>query len=172
MSYIISREELKRLHPQWEPKIAPVEVAPQYDRVLCWRVAEEEKTRGGLIVPVLTTTLRARAVILAYGLGAADTFYNHDTRLGDVVTFAEFAGNDKMTTTASGEDGQRAEFLWLNAADILGNESLAARLKAGTVEPVSQVIEVNGRTKTVFKLADVKQAMPTITDSTGNLDRI
>ncbi len=165
MSYIITREELKRLHPQWEAKIADVRVAPQYDRVLCWRISEEEKA-GSIILPQTTTTFRARAVILAFGLKAADQFYAHGTELGDVVTFAEYAGNDKMTTSAHTADGQRASFLWLMAADILGNESLADRLAAGAIKPVRQGEK--------HKLADLPQTMtvPSTTTTTAALDPI
>lgn len=136
MSFIITRERLKLLHPQWEPKIADIPVAPQYDRVLCWRIEEEEKSAGGLYIPNMTTTLRGRAVILAFGLKAADVFYTNGTELGDVVTFAEFAGNDKVTLTANAANGQKTSFLWLLSGDILGNESLIERLKGGGVESI------------------------------------
>lgn len=165
MSYIITREELKRLHPQWEAKIADVHVAPQYDRVLCWRVDEEEKA-GSIILPLTTSALRSRAVILAFGLKAADQFYAHGTELGDVVTFAEYAGNDKMTVSAHTADGQRASFLWLLAADILGNESLAQRIASGAIKSVRQGDK--------HKLADlpVSITVPSTTTTAAALDPI
>jgi chaperonin GroES len=70
---------------------------PLYDRVLVKRVAAEEKTAGGLIVPDSAKEKPMEAQVIAVGSGRqnADGSVREISRnVGDVVLFGKYTGDE------------------------------------------------------------------------------
>lgn len=70
---------------------------PLYDRVLVKRVAAEEKTAGGLIVPDSAKEKPMEAQVIAVGSGrqnADGTVREISLNVGDVVLFGKYTGDE------------------------------------------------------------------------------
>ncbi len=92
-----------------------MKVRPLQDRVLVRRVAEEEKTKGGIIIPDTAKEKPAEGEVIAIGNGKADDKGNVrplQVKKGDRVLFGKYSGNEIKI------DG--VDHLILREEDILG----------------------------------------------------
>ncbi|NUB25210.1 co-chaperone GroES [Azospirillum brasilense] len=88
---------------------------PLHDRVLLKRVAAEEKTPGGIIIPDTAKEKPVEGEVLAVGPGARDEagrVQTLDVKVGDRVLFGKWSGTE---VRIEGEDR-----LILKESDILG----------------------------------------------------
>jgi chaperonin GroES len=70
---------------------------PLQDRLLVQRLDEEEKTRGGIIIPDTAKEKPQQGRVLAVGPGRRDDkgeLIPLDVRTGDKVMFAKYAGTE------------------------------------------------------------------------------
>jgi chaperonin GroES len=70
---------------------------PLHDRLLVQRLDEEEKTRGGIIIPDTAKEKPQQGRVLAVGPGRRDDkgeLQPLDVRAGDKVLFAKYAGTE------------------------------------------------------------------------------
>jgi chaperonin GroES len=91
-----------------------MKIRPLHDRVIVRREQEEEKTSGGILLPGSAQEKPNRGEVIAVGNGR--TLDNGDIRavdvkVGDVVVFGQYAGNDKIDV-----DGE--ELIILSENDI------------------------------------------------------
>ena len=94
---------------------------PLGDRVLVRRVEEEQKTKGGIIIPDTAKEKPQEGVVVAVGPGARDDsgkVQPLDLKAGDRILFGKWSGSE---VKIDGED-----LLIMKESDILG-----------IVEPVS-----------------------------------
>jgi chaperonin GroES len=88
---------------------------PLGDRVLVKRVEEEEKTRGGIIIPDTAKEKPQEGEVLAVGPGARDETGKRvelDVKPGDRILFGKWSGTEVRV------DGQ--DLLIMKESDILG----------------------------------------------------
>lgn len=74
-----------------------MKVRPLQDRVLIRRVAEEDKTKGGIIIPDSAKEKPAEGEVIAVGSGKVDDkgkLRPLSVKKGDRVLFAKYSGND------------------------------------------------------------------------------
>ena len=89
-------------------------IRPLHDRVLIKRLNEEEKTKGGIIIPDSAKEKPQEAKVIAVGNGRIEEGKKIplDVRSGDRILFSKYSGNEvKM-------DGE--EYLILKEDEILG----------------------------------------------------
>jgi chaperonin GroES len=70
---------------------------PLHDRLLVQRLEEEEKSRGGIIIPDTAKEKPQQGRVLAVGPGRRDDkgeIHPLDVRSGDRVLFAKYAGTE------------------------------------------------------------------------------
>ena len=92
-----------------------MEVRPLHDRVLVKRSTEEEKSKGGIIIPDTAKEKPVQGEIIAVGLGrvAEDGKVRPlDVKKGDRILFGKYAGTE---IKIDGDD-----FLMMREEDILG----------------------------------------------------
>ena len=98
---------------------------PLHDRVLVKRVEEENKTKGGIIIPDTAKEKPMQGEVLAVGPGVRDEkgeLVPLDVRPGDRVLFGKWSGTEvKM-------DGE--ELLIMKESDVMGVVEEGAALKA------------------------------------------
>ena len=88
---------------------------PLGDRVLVKRVEEEEKTKGGIIIPDTAKEKPQEGEVVAVGPGARDDagkIQPLDVKAGDRILFGKWSGTEVKL------DGQ--DLLIMKEADILG----------------------------------------------------
>ena len=88
---------------------------PLHDRVLVRRVKEEEKTRGGIIIPETAQEKPQEGEIIAVGPGARDEagkLVPLDVKVGDKILFGKWSGTEVKL------DGE--ELLIMKESDIMG----------------------------------------------------
>ena len=100
---------------------------PLHDRVVVKRVAEEEKTKGGIIIPDTAKEKPQEGEVIAVGPGARDDsgkIQPLDVRTGDRILFGKWSGTE---VKLDGED-----LLIMKESDIMGilEGSAAAAKKA------------------------------------------
>src|SRR5690348_11852130 len=100
---------------------------PLHDRVVVKRVAEEEKTKGGSIIPDTAKEKPMEGEIVAVGPGARDEngkLVALDVKAGDRILFGKWSGTEIKL------DG--VEYLIMKESDIMGilEGSAAATKKA------------------------------------------
>ena len=99
---------------------------PLHDRVVVRRLEEEEKSKGGIIIPDTAKEKPQEGEVIAVGPGARDEagkLVPLDVKKGDRVLFGKWSGNEVKI------DGQ--EFLIMKESDIMGViEDKAAARKA------------------------------------------
>ncbi len=97
---------------------------PLHDRVVVRRIDEDERTRGGIIIPDTAKEKPQQGEVVAVGPGAADE-KGHvqplDVRAGDRVLFGKWSGTE---VTLDGDD-----LLIMKESDILGVLEQAAKKK-------------------------------------------
>ncbi len=92
-----------------------LKVRPLHDRLLVRRMAEEEKTAGGLIIPDTAKEKPQRGEVVATGKGRVledGRVLPLEVKVGDKVLFSKYGGTDLKL------DGQ--EFLMIKEDDVLG----------------------------------------------------
>ena len=99
---------------------------PLGDRVLVKRVEEEEKTKGGIIIPDTAKEKPQEGEVIAVGPGARDEsgkVQPLDVRVGDRILFGKWSGTEVKL------DGD--ELLIMKESDIMGVlEGSPAQVKA------------------------------------------
>ena len=88
---------------------------PLHDRVVVKRVAEEEKTKGGIIIPDTAKEKPMEGEVVAVGPGARDekgALVALDVKAGDRILFGKWSGTE---VRVDGED-----LLIMKESDILG----------------------------------------------------
>jgi chaperonin GroES len=88
---------------------------PLHDRVLVKRIASDEKTKGGLIIPDTAKEKPAEGEIIAVGEGArkdSGELIAPSVKAGDRILFGKWSGTE---VTLNGE-----ELLIMKESDILG----------------------------------------------------
>ena len=88
---------------------------PLGDRVLVRRVEEEEKTKGGIIIPDTAKEKPQEGEVLAVGPGARDEqgkLQPLDVKVGDRILFGKWSGTEVKL------DGE--ELLIMKESDIMG----------------------------------------------------
>jgi chaperonin GroES len=92
-----------------------MQVRPLHDRVLVKRFHEEEKTKGGIIIPDNAKEKPIQGEIMAVGSGRVGDdgkIRPLDVKKGDRVLFGKYSGTEIKI------DGE--EFLMMREEDILG----------------------------------------------------
>jgi len=98
---------------------------PLGDRVLVRRVEEEEKTKGGIIIPDTAKEKPQEGEVIAVGPGARDDsgkIQPLDVKTGDRILFGKWSGTE---VKLDGED-----LLIMKESDILGVLEPTAQAKA------------------------------------------
>jgi chaperonin GroES len=98
---------------------------PLHDRVLVKRVKEEEKTKGGIIIPDTAQEKPQEGEIVAVGPGARDDDGERialDVKVGDRILFGKWSGTEVKV------DGE--ELLIMKESDIMGVVETPAPKKA------------------------------------------
>ena len=88
---------------------------PLHDRVLVKRVKEEEKTRGGIIIPDTAQEKPQEGEVVGVGPGARDEDGERiplDVKVGDRILFGKWSGTEVKI------DGE--ELLIMKESDIMG----------------------------------------------------
>jgi len=92
-----------------------MKIIPLHDRILVKRVGEEEKTKGGIIIPDTAKEKPMQGKVIAVGKGALDKdgrLIPLEVKEGDTVLFGKYAGTE---IKIEGE-----EHLIVREDDILG----------------------------------------------------
>jgi chaperonin GroES len=91
-----------------------LKVRPLHDRVIVQRIAEEEKTKGGIIIPDSAKEKPQEGKVIAVGKGRHEDgkVIPLDVKAGDKILFGKYSGTE---IKLNGE-----EHLILKEEDILG----------------------------------------------------
>jgi chaperonin GroES len=91
-----------------------LKVRPLHDRVIVQRIAEEEKTKGGIIIPDTAKEKPQEGKVIAVGKGRHEDgkVIPLDVKAGDKILFGKYSGAE---IKLNGE-----EHLILKEEDILG----------------------------------------------------
>jgi chaperonin GroES len=92
-----------------------MKIRPLQDRVIVKRVEEEEKTKGGIIIPDSAKEKPAEGKVIAVGkgkIGEDGKLQPLDVKVGDRILFSKYAGTEVKV------DGD--ETLIMREDDILG----------------------------------------------------
>ena len=92
-----------------------MKVRPLQDRLVVKRLAEEEKTKGGIIIPDTVKEKPIEGEILAVGTGTRDEqgkVHALDVKVGDRVLFGKWSGTE---VKIDGED-----LMIMKESDIMG----------------------------------------------------
>lgn len=92
-----------------------MKVRPLHDRILVRRVAEEEKTKGGIIIPDSAKEKPAEGEVIAVGGGKPNDkggVRALEVKKGDRILFGKYSGNE----IKDGKD----ELVVLREEDIMG----------------------------------------------------
>jgi chaperonin GroES len=92
-----------------------LKVRPLHDRILVRRMAEEEKTAGGIIIPDTAKEKPQRGEVVATGKGRITEdgkVLALEVKVGDKVLFSKFMGTELKL------DGK--EYLMIKEDDVLG----------------------------------------------------
>ncbi len=92
-----------------------MKIRPLHDRVIVQRLEEEEKTKGGIIIPDSAKEKPQEGKVIAVGTGKIlenGTKLALDVKVGDKILFGKYSGTE---IKVEGE-----EFLMMREEDILG----------------------------------------------------
>jgi chaperonin GroES len=92
-----------------------MKIRPLHDRVIVQRIAEEEVTKGGIIIPDTAKEKPQEGKVIAVGTGKIldnGTKVPMDIKVGDKVLFGKYSGTEIKI------DGE--EYLMMREDDILG----------------------------------------------------
>jgi len=90
-------------------------IRPLHDRVIVKRVKEEEKTKGGIIIPDTAKEKPIEGEVLAVGNGKVNedgTLRKLDVKVGDRILFGKYSGTE---VKIDGDD-----LLIMKESDVLG----------------------------------------------------
>src|SRR5579872_2842328 len=96
------------------PNTSKINVQPLHDRILVQRLAEEEKTAGGLFIPDTAKEKPTQATVVATGKGRVlddGKLIPLDVKKGDKVLFSKYSGTELKF------DGK--EYLVIREEDVL-----------------------------------------------------
>jgi len=92
-----------------------MKIRPLHDRVIVQRIEEEEKTKGGIIIPDTAKEKPQEGKVIAVGPGKVlenGTKVILDVKVGDKILFGKYSGTE---IKIEGE-----EYLMMREDDILG----------------------------------------------------
>jgi chaperonin GroES len=92
-----------------------MKIRPLYDRIIVRRIAEEEKTKGGIIIPDTAKDKPTEGEVVAAGKGKMTEdgkVIPMDVKKGDRILFSKYGGNEVKI------DG--VEYLIMREEDVLG----------------------------------------------------
>lgn len=92
-----------------------MKIKPLHDRILVKRLEEDEKTKGGIIIPDSAKEKPAEGEIIAVGTGKVSEDGKVTplaVKVGDKVLYSKYAGTEVKV------DGQ--EYLMMREEDVLG----------------------------------------------------
>ena len=92
-----------------------MKIRPLQDRVIVKRIEEEEKTKGGIIIPDTAKEKPSEGVVVAVGPGARDDsgkVIAPDVKAGDRILFGKWSGTEVKL------DGK--DLLIMKETDIMG----------------------------------------------------
>jgi chaperonin GroES len=91
-----------------------VQMRPLHDRVIVKRIAEEERTRGGIIIPDTAKEKPQEGRVIAVGPGRQEDgkVIKPDVKTGDRILFGKYSGTEVKL------DGE--EHIIMREEDILG----------------------------------------------------
>jgi chaperonin GroES len=92
-----------------------MKLRPLQDRILVQRVKEEEKTKGGIIIPDTAKEKPVEGRVIAAGIGKLSEEGNRialEVKKGDLILFGKYSGNE---IKIEGE-----EYLIMREDDVLG----------------------------------------------------
>jgi chaperonin GroES len=92
-----------------------MKLRPLQDRILVQRVAEEEKTKGGIIIPDTAKEKPAEGKVVSVGNGKLDESGKRialEDKKGDRILFGKYSGTEVKI------EGQ--EYLIMREEDVLG----------------------------------------------------
>jgi chaperonin GroES len=92
-----------------------MKIKPLHDRILVKRLEEEEKTKGGIIIPDTAKEKPQMAEVIAVGSGRITDEGKKielDVKAGDKILFSKYSGSEVKL------DGE--EFLIMREEDVLG----------------------------------------------------
>ena len=92
-----------------------MKLKPLQDRILVQRVKEEEKTKGGIIIPDTAKEKPVEGRVIAVGIGKLSEKGNRialEVQKGDRILFGKYSGNE---IKIEGE-----EYLIMREDDVLG----------------------------------------------------
>jgi chaperonin GroES len=92
-----------------------MKIRPLHDRVIVQRLEEEEKTKGGIIIPDTAKEKPQEGKVIAVGPGKIlenGTKVTLDVKVGDKILFGKYSGTE---IKIEGE-----EYLMMREDDILG----------------------------------------------------
>ena len=92
-----------------------MKIRPLQDRLIVKRVAEENKTKGGIIIPDSAKEKPSQGEVIAVGPGGRDEagkLIPIDLKVGDIVLFGKWSGTE---VKLDGED-----LLIMKESDIMG----------------------------------------------------
>src|SRR5712692_4838783 len=95
-----------------------VQFRPLQDRVLIRRIEEEEKTKGGIIIPDTAKEKPMEGEVIAAAPGDDGTLHPLDVKVGDRVLFGKWSGTE---IKIEGED-----LVVMKESDIMGVVEQAA----------------------------------------------
>jgi chaperonin GroES len=92
-----------------------MKIRPLYDRIIVRRIAEEEKTKGGIIIPDTAKDKPTEGEVVAAGKGKMTEdgkVIPMDVKKGDRILFSKYGGTEVKI------DG--VEYLIMREEDVLG----------------------------------------------------
>ncbi len=92
-----------------------VNVKPLHDRILVLRMAEEEKTAGGLYIPDNAKEKPQQATVVATGNGRVSEdgkVFPLEVKKGDKILFSKYSGTELKI--------EGKEYLMIREEDVLG----------------------------------------------------
>ncbi len=95
--------------------MANLNVRPLHDRILVRRMAEEEKTAGGIIIPDTAKEKPQRGEVVATGKGRVNEEGKQislEVKVGDRVLFSKYSGTELKL--------EGKEYLMMREEDVLG----------------------------------------------------
>ena len=106
-----------------------MKVKPLHDRILVKRIEEEERTKGGLIIPDTAKEKPQEGEVLAVGPGRWDEDGENrvplDVSVGDKVLYSKYGGTEVKY--------QGEEYLILSARDVLAIARAGLEARAALV---------------------------------------
>ena len=102
-------------------------VKPIHDRIIVKRIAEEDRSKGGIIIPDTAKEKPQQGKVVAVGPGKREDgkVFPLDVKAGDTVLFAKYGGTEikldgedhlilrRTTSSESSKDERERRSLWL-----------------------------------------------------------